>query len=413
MKTTLHRFLLLALPLLVPLFIIAQSVPREMVVMEIGTGTWCTYCPGAAMGADDLLENGCKVAVIENHNGDPFANAFSNSRNSYYGISGYPTAVFDGVAASVGGSHTNSMYATYLPKYNSRIVVPANIQMLIDVTHTGLDYTAVITITKVGTLTPASFKLHYFVTVSNIQYNWQGQTHLEHVNVLMVPDQNGTPISFASGDTQVVTLNYTLDATWPVEDCEFITFVQDATTTKEIFNGIKRGAIDLTPEFTASATQIIKNQEVTFTNGTTGGYIGVPETYEWSFPGGTPATSTEKNPVVTYSQVGTYDVTLIVDRGSQIDTLVKPGYITVNAPVGIVPVKQNNSVIFPNPCNGNFKIAMEGAFDMKVLDILGNVVYTGTGNTGNRNFGLNLPSGTYFVSIESGNTKLIQKLLVN
>ena len=168
--------------------------------------------------------------------------------------------------------------------------------MPINVTHTGLDFTAVIAITKVGTLVPASFKLHFAVTVSNIQVNWQGQTHLEHVNALMVPDQNGTPISFASGDTQTVTLNYSLDPAWPVEDCEFIAFVQDATTTKEIFNGIKRGAIDLTLDYTASATQIIKNESVTFTNGTTGGYIGVPETYSWSFPGGTPATSTDKNP---------------------------------------------------------------------------------------------------------------------
>lgn len=409
----LQRILSVAVLLIIPIFIFAQTVPREMVVMEIGTGTWCTYCPGAAMGADDLLENGSKVAVIENHNGDAFANQYSNARNTYYGISGFPTAVFDGVAAVVGGNHSSSMYPTYLPKYEARIIVPANIQMTINVTHTGLDYTAVIAITKVGTLVPASFKLHFAVTVSNIQVNWQGQTHLEHVNALMVPDQNGTPISFASGDTQTVTLNYSLDPAWPVEDCEFIAFVQDATTTKEIFNGIKRGAIDLTLDYTASATQIIKNESVTFTNGTTGGYIGVPETYSWSFPGGTPATSTDKNPVVTYSQVGTYDVTLIVDRGSQIDTLVKPGYITVNAPVGVDPGKQQNMVISPNPCNGNFKVSLNGAYDLKILNVLGNIVFTKSGNNGIAIFNNNLPAGTYFVSIQSESNKKTYKLLVN
>lgn len=303
MKTILYSILSIAIILLAPVFIKAQTVPREMVVMEIGTGTWCTYCPGAAMGADDLLENGSRVAVIENHNGDAFANPYSNARNSYYGISGYPTAIFDGLSGVVGGNHSTSMYPSYLPKYEARIVVPANIQMSIEVTHTGLDYTAVISVTKVGTLVPASFKLHFAVTVSNIQINWQGQTHLEHVNALMVPDQNGTPISFTSGDTQIVTLNYSLDPAWPVEDCEFIAFVQDATTTKEIFNGIKRGAIDLTPEFSANATLIHKTESVTFTNGTTGGYIGVPETYSWLFPGGTPSTSTDENPVVTYNQL--------------------------------------------------------------------------------------------------------------
>ncbi len=44
------------------------TTAREMVVLEIGTGTWCTYCPGSQMGADDLVINGCSVAVVEYHN---------------------------------------------------------------------------------------------------------------------------------------------------------------------------------------------------------------------------------------------------------------------------------------------------------------------------------------------------------
>ncbi|HAW58251.1 MAG TPA: hypothetical protein DCX03_04440, partial [Bacteroidales bacterium] len=82
--------------LLLTTYVFGQQVPREMVILEIGAGTWCTYCPGAAMGADDLLANGCSVAVVENHNGDPFANQYSNARNSFYAITGYPTAIFDG-----------------------------------------------------------------------------------------------------------------------------------------------------------------------------------------------------------------------------------------------------------------------------------------------------------------------------
>ena len=105
------------------------QIQRQFVLLEIGTGTWCTYCPGAAMGADDLLEAGCMVAVIENHNGDAFANQYSNARNSYYAISGYPTAIFDGVLRVVGGSHSSSMYNSYLPKYNQRMAVPSNIMM--------------------------------------------------------------------------------------------------------------------------------------------------------------------------------------------------------------------------------------------------------------------------------------------
>lgn len=309
------------------LYVYSQQVTRSMVMVEIGTGTWCTYCPGAAMGADDLLENGCKVSVVENHNGDQYANQYSNARNSYYAISGYPTAFFDGTLSVVGGSHSQSMYSSYLPKYNQRIAVPANMTMEMDVTNTGLNYTATIKLVKVAPITLTNLKLHFYVTQSHISQNWQGQTHLNFVNRLMVPDQNGTPISFDNGDTVTVTLNFALNVAWPVEDCEFITMVQ--ASNREVLNSIKQGAIDLAVDFDAPTNLLQKDESVTFNNTTHGGYIGVPESYMWYFPGGTPSTSTEKNPTVTYSECGLHNVKLVVDRGSQIDSIEKVAYIQV------------------------------------------------------------------------------------
>jgi hypothetical protein len=311
-----------------------QTVPRQMVALEIGTGTWCQYCPGAAMGADDLLSNGKLVGVVENHNGDPFANNYSNARNSYYNITGYPTARFDGTLSVVGGNHTTSMYPSYLPKYNTRIAKPSDVSMSMEVTNVGLDYTAVITVTKTSEWTALTPVLQFNVTQSNINYNWQGQTHLEHVNRLMVPDQSGTSVDFTSGDTQVYTLNYTLDAAWPVEDVEFIAFVQD-NVGKEIHQCIKRAAIDLSVDFTASATTINKGDDVTFTSIVSGGYIGVPQTYEWFTPGGVPVYATDANVTVTYNNCGPHDVKLVVNRGGQIDTVYRPLYIQVGPVINV------------------------------------------------------------------------------
>gem|GEM_PF-715579 len=80
------------------------------------------------------------------------------------------------------------------------------------------------------------------------------------------------------------------------------------------------------PNFTAAPTTVCIGQNVNFTNTTT----GVVSTYQWSFPGGTPATSFAINPVVTYSASGVYPVTLIATNMTGSATIVKNAYITVN-----------------------------------------------------------------------------------
>ncbi len=348
------KFTLSLLIVMAGLFVSAQPVAREMVVMEVGTGTWCTYCPGAAMGADDLLANGKFVAVVENHNGDSYANVYSNARNSKYGITGYPTATFDGNQAVVGGNHSSSMYGSYLPKYNTAIAVASPVSMEMEVTNSGLDYQVTLTVTKSDVITATDIRLLFAVTQSHIQQNWQGQTHLEHVNRLMVPDAHGTVISFASGDVQVVNLSFSLPAALPIEDCEFVAWLQNYDAGQgncpggsvkkwTTFQGIKRGVVDLTPGFEVPSQQINKGDAVTFTNTTHGGYIGVPEIYEWHFPGATPDTSSQKNPTVTYNECGPHDVTLIVWRGGQIDTLTETAYIQVGPQVNVTATPGNIS----------------------------------------------------------------------
>jgi len=78
--------------------------------------------------------------------------------------------------------------------------------------------------------------------------------------------------------------------------------------------------------FVASATDININNSVTFTDKT----LENPTSWSWTFEGGTPATSTQKNPVVTYTTVGTFDVTLVATNAQGSDTEVKTNYINVS-----------------------------------------------------------------------------------
>jgi PKD repeat protein/photosystem II stability/assembly factor-like uncharacterized protein len=80
-------------------------------------------------------------------------------------------------------------------------------------------------------------------------------------------------------------------------------------------------------DFVANVVNICVGLTVSFTNNST----TCSSTYAWSFPGGTPASSTATNPVVTYNTPGSYSVSLTVTNPGGTDTKTINNYITVNA----------------------------------------------------------------------------------
>lgn len=343
-----------------------QTVPRQFVVTEVATGTWCTYCPGAAMGVEDLLENGCLVAVIENHDGDAYATAGSNARNAMYNVSGVPSTTFDGWYGVVGGNHSSSIYYLMRPKYDQRIVELSYCTVQLAVDSTGpYDYHATITVTRVDPIPGTDVRVHFVVTQSHIPQAWQGQTELNFVNRKMVPDENGTVVDFTSGDTQVIGLDFSISPSWPKENVEFVAFIEDMDAGQgnipgtnnppygslirwQIYQGTKVSAVKLTPDFSADPTVIAPNSYVSFTDLTTGGFLFTPETYHWYFPGATPDTSTMQSPTVQYTTCGKYDVKLVVNKGGEVDSIVKTNYITVG-PVITINAAPSNSECWYTP----------------------------------------------------------------
>ncbi len=58
---------------------------------------------------------------------------------------------------------------------------------------------------------------------------------------------------------------------------------------------------------------------------------GVPTAWNWTFQGGTPATSTDSVPVIQYLTGGIFNVGLTVSNGSGSATVSKTGFVTVNS----------------------------------------------------------------------------------
>lgn len=97
--------------------------------------------------------------------------------------------------------------------------------------------------------------------------------------------------------------------------------------------------------FTSNISTGCQPQTITFSNLSTNA-----TSYLWTFPGGTPATSTSMSPTVVYSTPGVYDVTLEATNNTGTNTIVKNNFITINPnPVaGFTTVVSGATVNFTN-----------------------------------------------------------------
>ncbi len=79
--------------------------------------------------------------------------------------------------------------------------------------------------------------------------------------------------------------------------------------------------------FTSKNNVICEGGNVELSNLSSGHPLGI----QWLFPGGEPSNSTDENPLISYSNSGKYDVSLIATYDNMIDTLLLPGFISVNS----------------------------------------------------------------------------------
>lgn len=100
--------------------------------------------------------------------------------------------------------------------------------------------------------------------------------------------------------------------------------------------------------FTTADVTICETNCILFSNQSTSG-----TSYEWTFQGGSPSSSTSANPgAICYSTSGTYDVTLITTNALGSDTLTQSAYINVAPSPGIFSVVQlGDSLIAPQGYN--------------------------------------------------------------
>ncbi len=83
----------------------------------------------------------------------------------------------------------------------------------------------------------------------------------------------------------------------------------------------------MTASFSSDTQNSCFNSSIQFTDTSIGG----PTSWNWTFNGGSPGTSTDANPSIFYATPGVYDVSLTVSNGASSDTETVNGFITITA----------------------------------------------------------------------------------
>lgn len=98
------------------------------------------------------------------------------------------------------------------------------------------------------------------------------------------------------------------------------------TITKTNYITINNCPPPPTANFTGAPTTVCAGGTVNFTDAST----QTPTSWQWTFIGGTPATSIAQNPAVVYNTPGIYSVTLVASNASGSGSFTRTAYITVN-----------------------------------------------------------------------------------
>ncbi|MEO8088640.1 MAG: T9SS type A sorting domain-containing protein, partial [Bacteroidota bacterium] len=171
---------------------------------------------------------------------------------------------------------------------------------------------------------------------------------------------NGTSLNFAAPSWSVNSGLTPISSVWNIIELQaIVTGTPASVNFTEYFDltGIFWGTCEATitqninvincpasASFQSSNTTICENGCINFTN------ASVHSTsFQWSFPGATPDTSTDINPTnICYSTPGTYDVQLVATNPIGSDTLLLSSYITVYPAPPAQGISQSGDTLFAN-----------------------------------------------------------------
>lgn len=187
------------------------------------------------------------------------------------------------------------------------------------------------------------------------------------------------------------------------EDCAWVDYIVFPASSDNV----------LTAAFNTSDVSPCEDDVVDFTSSS----LGDVTSWNWTFEGGTPASSTDENPSVTYTTAGEYNVTLEVSDGAETASITKEDFITVQLCSGVQNLEAAIS-LYPNPNNGVFFLDITGMeqANLTIVNALGTIVYQESNLTVDNSMKrIDLSQeaeGIYMLIVENDNQRMIEKVIV-
>ncbi len=221
--------LLLCLMLGVVAPLAALDAYPKTTLAEDATATWCGYCPSAYAGLDVVHSQynygeflSARYYATSGGLGTPETDAAI----AYYGITGFPTVVFNGQTKVVGGDAAGSTYfasgAAYLPIVRAAYYQPAPIRIEIsDFSPASGDISATVTMYS-ETDTLAGDHIRFLLLEQDVVYGSEEYTYVTRDII------NDTITLSGAGNTAVFNTSFDVDPDWNQANLHAVVFVQRA-----------------------------------------------------------------------------------------------------------------------------------------------------------------------------------------
>ncbi|HPG34431.1 MAG TPA: T9SS type A sorting domain-containing protein, partial [Lentimicrobium sp.] len=144
-----------------------------------------------------------------------------------------------------------------------------------------------------------------------------------------------------------------------------------------------------------------------------------PQSWQWSFPGGTPETWDGPSPGVKYETAGTYCVSLTVGNGEEKNTFTLEDAIRVESCIGLEEPATHIFRVYPNPASDKVTIEAQGIMSntlISISDMQGRVLVSQSFREPAMRFDVelgNASAGVYLATVKSDKISKTTKLIVH